>query len=102
MCLLQKEGQQQEWDRHLGELRLLGACGECQLPHMWLGDLWRTAGMQCQGVKVEVVHLSIAQDNAVCGSLVLQDAEWAPDLKPPGRTKRKCSGVPLTRVKNVP
>lgn len=58
--------------------------------------------MQCQGVKVEVVHLSIAQDNAVCGSLVLQDAEWAPDLKPPGRTKRKCSGVPLTRVKNVP
>lgn len=88
VCLLQKEEKNQEWDRQLGELRLLGADGESQLPHIWARDLWRTAGLQCQGVKVEVVHLSMAQGNAVCGSSVLQGVEGTPELKPPGRTKR--------------
>lgn len=58
--------------------------------------------MQCQRVKVEVVDLSMEWDNAVCGNLVLQGVEGTPELKPPGRTMRRCSGVPLTRVKNLP
>lgn len=56
VCLLQKEEQNQDGDRQLGELRLLGGYGESQLPHIWPSDLWRTAGMQCQGVTVGVVH----------------------------------------------
>lgn len=99
VCLLQKEEQNQEWDRQLGELSLLGAYGEHQLPHMWPGDPWRTAGMPCQCVKVEMVHLSMAWGN---GSLGLQGVDGTPELKSPGRTKRRCSGVPQTRVKNVP
>lgn len=88
VCLLQKEEQSQEWDRKLGELRLLGACGEHQLPQTWPGDLWRTAGMPCQD---DLVHLSLAWGNAVFGSLVPQGFEGTPELKPPGRTKRRCT-----------
>lgn len=39
---------------------------------MWSGDLQRNAGRQYQGIKAEVVHLSLAWGNAVPGSFVLQ------------------------------